>query len=159
MDICLELLQDGFFAAIAAIGFASISNPPLASYKYCALLAAVGHSIRYFLLQYGVHIIGAGFVASLAIGLLAIRFAPRVKCPPETFSFPALLPMIPGMYAYRTVQALVMCLVSEHETAFQHYSYLLSYNGLTCIFIVLAMVIGVSLPIFMFKGLSFSATK
>ena len=42
MTYLFNILQDGFFAAIAAIGFASISNPPRQAYKYCALIAALG---------------------------------------------------------------------------------------------------------------------
>ena len=38
MTYLFNILQDGFFAAIAAIGFASISNPPRQAYKYCASL-------------------------------------------------------------------------------------------------------------------------
>lgn len=109
MTYLFNILQDGFFAAIAAIGFASISNPPRQAYKYCALIAALGHATRYVLTHnaYGeMHLIGASFIASLVIGVLTVFLAPRAKCPAETFSFPALLPMIPGMYAYRTIEAL-----------------------------------------------------
>lgn len=159
MMFLLEILQDGFFAAVAAVGFSAIAHPPRAAYKYCALIAAVGHCIRFMLMENGTHIITAAFVASLSVGMLAILIAPRVKCPPETFSFPSLLPMIPGMYAYRTVQALVLCLMQKEEVFFNHYMYLLVYNGLTAIIIVLGMVVGVTIPIFLFKRLSFSATK
>ena len=112
MTYLFNILQDGFFAAIAAIGFASISNPPRQAYKYCALIAALGHATRYVLTHnaYGeMHLIGASFIASLVIGVLTVFLAPRAKCPAETFSFPALLPMIPGMYAYRTIEAGRTC--------------------------------------------------
>ena len=32
---------------MAAVGFASISNPPRRAYPCCAILAAVGHALRY----------------------------------------------------------------------------------------------------------------
>ena len=73
MTYLFNILQDGFFAAIAAIGFASISNPPRQAYKYCALIAALGHATRYVLTHnaYGeMHLIGASFIASLVIGVL-----------------------------------------------------------------------------------------
>ena len=100
-----------------------------------------------------------GLLASLVIGVLTVFLAPRAKCPAETFSFPALLPMIPGMYAYRTIEALLLCLTNQEEQAFNHYFYLLSYNGLTCTFIILGMVVGATLPIFLFKNTSFKATR
>lgn len=158
----INIIQDGFFAAIAAIGFASISNPPKRAYACCAVIAAAGHATRYILTNngfYHFHIILASTLAAFVIGLLAVFLAPKAKCPAETCFFPALLPMIPGMYAYRTIGALLLCLYHQEEDVFSHYLYLLTYNGFTCVFIVLGMVIGATVPIFMFKNMSFQATR
>lgn len=158
--LLIGIIQDGFFAAIAAIGFGSISNIPYKAFKGCALLAALGHMTRYILV-YGadIHIIYASFIASLVIGMSSILATKWWRCPAESFSFPALLPMIPGMYAYRTVQALINCLENNAEKEFNHYFYLLNYNWMMCVIIVVVMVIGVTIPIFAFKKTSFQATK
>ena len=120
-DILINFLEDGLFAAIAAIGFSSISNTPHRAYLTCAVIAAAGHSIRYVLTlpEFGcIHVIPASTIASFAIGLLAVLFSSRIKCPAEVCFFPALLPMIPGMYAYRTIEALLSCLnVPDNEMA------------------------------------------
>ena len=161
-EILINIVEDGLFAAIAAIGFSSISNTPRRAYLTCALIAAVGHSIRYVLTLsgfIGMHIIAAGTVASFIIGVLAVLFSSRIKCPAEVCFFPALLPMIPGMYAYRTIEALLACLYHTREDIFQYYFYLLTFNGLTCTFIILGMVIGATVPVFFFKKLSFAATR
>ncbi len=155
----IEILSDGLFASIAAIGFASISNPPRRIYPYCALVAAVGHALRFVLTSLGMHIIPASSLAAFSIGLLAVLLSPRFKSPAETCFFPALLPMIPGMYAYRTFAALLFCMKNNEESIFNHYFYLFSYNGLTCALIVLGMVIGVNIPIFLLKNTSFQATR
>ena len=115
MSIILDILEDGVFAALAAIGFAAISNPPRMAFKYCALIAAMGHVGRYCLMNLlGLGIVSASLSGALVIGLMSIIMAPRVKCPPETFCFPALLPMIPGIYAYRSVQAFVLALSTDN---------------------------------------------
>lgn len=161
-DIRISILEDGLFAAIAAIGFSSISNTPRRAYLTCGLIAAAGHTIRYVLTTPAIgmlHIIPASALASFAIGVLAVLFAPRIKCPAEVCFFPALLPMIPGMYAYRTIEALLSCLYHTQEDAFEHYFYLLAYNGLTCSFIILSLVVGATVPVFLFKKLSFTATR
>lgn len=158
----MSIVEDGLFAAIAAIGFSSISNTPRRAYLTCALIAAAGHSIRYVLTLPelgGMHIIPASTLASFAVGVLAVLFASRIKCPAEVCFFPALLPMIPGMYAYRSIEALLSCLYHTEEEIFGHYFYLLAYNGLTCSFIILGMVIGATAPVFLFKKLSFTATR
>lgn len=161
-DILINIMEDGLFAAIAAIGFSSISNTPRRAYLACALIAAAGHAVRYVLTlpeSGGMHIIPASTAAAFTIGILAVLFASRIKCPAEVCFFPALLPMIPGMYAYRTIEALISCLYHTQENAFGHYFYLLVYNGLTCSFIILGMVVGATIPVFIFKKLSFTATR
>ena len=40
-----------------------------------------------------------------------------------------------------------------------HYLYLLVNNGLNAAFIVLALVVGATLPVFLFKKISFQATR
>lgn len=157
-----EFLQDAFFAAIAAIGFAAISNPPKRAYLYCAIIAAVGHSARFLMMQdslLGLHIVIASTLAALIVGVLAVLLSPVAHTPAETCLFPSLLPMIPGIYAYKTFGGLVMCLYHGSEEAFDHYFYLFVSNGLTCLFILLGMVIGATIPIFMFKNISFQATR
>lgn len=158
----IDIFEDGLFAAIAAIGFSSISNTPRRAYLTCGLIAAAGHAIRYMLMSSqmcGMHIVAATTLASFAVGVLAVLFAGRIHCPAEVCFFPALLPMIPGMYAYRTIEALLLCLTHSGETHFMYYLYLLTYNGLTCTFIILGMVIGATVPVFLFKKLSFTATR
>lgn len=157
-----EFLQDGFFAAIAAIGFAAISNPPKRAYLYCALIAAIGHSARFLMMHeslLGLHIVIASAIAALLVGLLAVLLSPVARTPAETCLFPSLLPMIPGIYAYKTFGGLVMCLYHGHEGEFSHYFYLFASNGLTCLFILLGMVVGATLPIFLLKNISFQATR
>jgi len=96
------MIFDGFFAAIASVGFAVISNPPRKAILVSALLAAVGHGLRYFLLHStSLDIASASFIAAFSIGMLSILFAKMIHCPAEVFSFPSLLPMIPGMFAYK----------------------------------------------------------
>lgn len=161
-DILINIFEDGLFAAIAAIGFSSISNTPRRAYLTCGLIAAAGHAIRYVLTspEFGaMHIIPASALASFAVGVLAVLFASRMKCPAEVCFFPALLPMIPGMYAYRTIEAVLSCLYHTQESLFGHYFYLLAYNGLTCSFIIIALVGGATVPVFLFKKLSFTATR
>ena len=161
-ELLINIFEDGLFAAIAAIGFSSISNTPRRAYLTCGLIAAAGHAVRYVLMLPqlgGMHIILASTIASFTIGVLAVLFAPRIKCPAEVCFFPALLPMIPGMYAYRSFGAMVMCILGEREAEFNHYFYLFASNGFTCVAILLGMVAGATVPMFIFKKISFQATR
>lgn len=158
MDV-LTLFEDMLFSGVAAVGFASINNSPRRALKYCALSAAIGHCLRTILMHYGIHIIFASLLAAFAIGVVAIPLARSVKSSPASVSFPSMLPMIPGMYAYRTVQGLIMCLASTTQDDYLHYLYVMCNNGFTCLLILAALVFGVILPTFIFQKLTFSATK
>ncbi len=144
----IDILQDGVFAAIAAIGFGSISNVPVQAFKGCALLAAAGHATRFVLTHTcGWGLIPAAFLGALVIGFLAPRASRHWRIPAEALAFPALLPMIPGMYAYRAVEGLLQCIMCKTEAAFNHAFYLFSYNGMVCVITVILMVLGVTIPI------------
>ena len=49
--IAADILLDGFFAAVAAVGFGAVSDPPMRAFPRIALLAAVGHALRFCLMN------------------------------------------------------------------------------------------------------------
>lgn len=158
-----QILQDALFAAIAAIGFSSVSRPPVRAYAWCAVMAAIGHSARFWLMNAdfgaGMHIVTATFAASFLVGTLAVFLSPVVSAPAETCLFPALLPMIPGIYAYKAFGAFAMCVLGSGQEAFGYYSYQLACNGFSCVCILLGMAVGATLPVFLFEKISFQATR
>ena len=105
-----------------------------------------------------INIILASTAAAFVIGLIAVLLAPVVRVPAEACLFPSLLPMIPGMYAYRTIEALISCVGSSSPSNIGSL-YELMFNSTTCLLIVLGMVIGANIPIFLFKKISFQATR
>lgn len=112
-----EILQDGFLAAVAAMGFGAVSVPPRRAFAPIMILAAVGHAFRFVLMNYlGVDIAGASLLASVLIGLLSYCFGRWwVHCPMTVMYIPALLPMVPGMYAYRSVLSFVQFIVHHKD--------------------------------------------
>ena len=63
------------------------------------------------LLAYSVPIVPANFLSRLTIGILSEADAFWKKTPSETLAFPALLPMIPGMYCDVLIYNLLMALL------------------------------------------------
>ena len=51
--IAADILLDGFFAAVEAVGFGAVSDPPMRAFPRIALLAAVGHALRFCLMNCG----------------------------------------------------------------------------------------------------------
>lgn len=160
-DVVQAAIADGLFAAVAAIGFAIISNPPRKALIICALLACIGHGVRYFLMHStGLMLdqVTASTIAGFAIGLLAVPFAMRIHCPAECFAFPSLLPMVPGMFAYKAIRDLINIVRLPDEYTMEYVSRFFSNASLT-ILVMFGMVAGCIIPIFIFHRQSFSVTR
>lgn len=157
----IELLTDGIFAAMAGIGFGAISNPPKRAFVPIAILAAVGHALRYALMNYlGFDIATASVLASFAIGMLSIALGARVHCPITILYIPALLPMIPGMYAYRAVFSLIMFLHNLNNPVMEEeYLHLFLVNGVITGTVIFNLAVGATIPFFLFQERIFKMTR
>ncbi len=156
----IDYLVYGFFAAIAAAGFSSISNPPKKAIFISALLASIGYSFRYFLLENTpVDITFATFFAAFTIGMGSMFFAKLAHIPAEVFSFPSLLPMIPGMYAYKTILSFIYFMKNDDEIILQQMITEIFKNGLTAFGVITALVVGVAIPLFIFYEHSYMVTR
>jgi len=95
----------------------------------------------------------AAGVAGLVIGCVSIPLSTKIKSPAETLSFPALLPMVPGKFAYGSIQSLVELLAHKaDDDLFNHYFALFNFNWITCTLTIMAMVVGVTIPLFAFRN-------
>lgn len=161
IDLIIDILLDGLFAAVAAIGFGAISDPGVRTFPLIALLAAVGHALRYTLINHaGVDIVTASLAASVTMGLLSLPLGKSCHTPMTCLLIPALLPMVPGMYAYRSVFALIM-LIQNVDSNIELLDYLEQFTVNSA---VTGMVIGVlaggaTLPVLIFKKQAFSMTR
>ena len=135
--IAADIFVDGFFAAVAAIGFGAISDPPLRAFPSIALLAAAGHALHFGLWLGG-----------------------RIYCPTTVLSIPALLPMVPGIYAYKTVFALIMLMqhTAESDAARQYMDAFL-LNATVTVSVVFMLAVGSTVPILLFRRRAFSLTR
>lgn len=160
MNYVSSIFFDGLFAAAASAGFAVILNPPRKAIFISAFLAASGHSLRYFLMNSTpLDITCATFISAFAIGMGSMLCAKLVHLPAEIFSFPSLLPMVPGMYAYKTILSLISFMKSNDETLLLHMITEIFQNGLTTIGIMTSLVVGAAIPLFMFYEQSFRMTR
>lgn len=161
MMLIVDLLLDGLFAALAAMGFGAISDPPLKAYRSIALLAAVGHALRFFLMTIcGVNIAIGSLCASLTIGFGALWLGKRIRTPITVLSIPALLPMIPGKYAYNMFFAQIMFLQNLGSTEGQQkYMEMFFFNTMVAVTVIFVLAAGATLPILLFPKRTFSLTR
>jgi uncharacterized membrane protein YjjB (DUF3815 family) len=144
MTLLLSLLNDAFFSAIPAVGFAMLFNVPKRFLSYCAIAGAVGHSSRTLLLSIDMPIEWATFVAAAIVGVLTISFAKRHMAPPLMYAVAAVIPMIPGTYAFNTMIALVQ-MTSQAQISAELTAAVIT-NGLKTVFILGALAVGLAMP-------------
>jgi len=157
----VDILSDGFFAAVAAIGFGAVSDPPMRAFPYIAALAAVGHALRFCLMNGpGVDIASASLCASFVIGMGSLWFGARVRCPMTVLYIPALLPMVPGMYAYKIVFSSIMFMQNLSDpVAGERYMQQLLLNAVVTCSVIFMLALGATLPIFLFSDRAYSLTR
>jgi len=140
----LTLLQDFGLAAVPAVGFAMIFNVPKEALKYCAVLGAIGHSLRFALFKMGsLPIELATLIAAAVVSLIGIYWAQKWRAHPKVFTVAAVIPMIPGVYTFTALLAMV-------EIERKGYSEALLQtaldNGLKALVIIAALAVGLALP-------------
>lgn len=107
IDIIVMLLQDAFWSALAAVGFAVLFNVPPRYLPACAGCAAFSHAFRALMMHFGIPIEFATLFAATALGFIALLLANRLRSPAMLFAIPGIIPMIPGSFAYRAMIGLV----------------------------------------------------
>jgi len=157
----IDIIVDGLLAAIAGIGFGAISHPPRRAFVYIGILSAVGHALRFYLMkEVQVDIATASFCASLTIGFLTLWFGRVSYCPMTVLYIPALLPMVPGMYAYKSIFALIMFMQHQKESILaERYMRELFSNALVTFSTVFLLALGATLIIFLNPGKAYSMTR
>ncbi|TFH91471.1 hypothetical protein ELS82_11395 [Vibrio ouci] len=143
LDLLFGLLNDMFFAAIPAVGFALVFNVPQKALVYCALGGAIGHGSRYLMMHFGIPIEWATFFAAIIVSMVGIHWSARFLAHPKVFTVAALIPMVPGVFAFKAMIALV-------ELNNQGYSpelvAMLMENFLKAMFIIAGLAVGLAMP-------------
>ncbi|RDU64698.1 threonine/serine exporter family protein [Helicobacter sp. MIT 14-3879] len=159
MQIFVSAIIDGCFAAVAGLGFAYACNPPKRTLLISALLAAIAHAFRFYMQQNNFGITSATFFSAFSVGILGLIFAKKLKCPTEIITFPAILPMIPGMYAYRTILSIVSFSSSNDINTQYKLLVEITNNLITTLSVALAIAVGISISLLIFYEQSFMMTR
>ncbi|NLK67303.1 MAG: threonine/serine exporter [Campylobacteraceae bacterium] len=149
---------DVIFAAIAGFGFSYANKPPKRILFFCALLGGFGYAIRLVLLGFLNYTL-ATFISALFVGFFAVFVAKKVRTPIEVLAFPSLLPMIPGLFAYKAMLAIFRFIEADGAEEKSHYLVEIFNNGITAISAVFALAVGISVVILFFYEESFTMTR
>lgn len=159
--IILDILSDAVFAALAGVGFGAISDPPMRAFRFIAPLAAIGHACRYCLMTFaGVDISTGSLAGALLIGFGSLWFGKVAHTPMTVLYIPALLPMIPGRFAYNMVFSQIMFMQNlDNPTECARYMEMFFSNSMVTCTVVFMLAAGATLPMFLFPKRAHSLTR
>lgn len=144
----LNLLELAVWSGVAAIGFGVLFNIPRKTILIVFLLGFVAGFVKFLLLDFNVNIILATLVSASLVGVLSSPLAHKIHHPPVVFSIPPIIPMLPGYYAYETVLSVVsFTFMQQGNPERIKLIDAIFYNGFTMIFVLIAITVGVSLPL------------
>lgn len=153
-DTLLFLLRDAFWSAIAAVGFAVLFHVPRHALWGCAVAGALGHAIRTGLIQAtGMPIEAATLCAATAVGFWGELLARHYHIPRLVFTVPGVIPMVPGVFAYRTMTGIFEIIGIADLTPLEGVETLLStaVNAIRTGLILAAIAIGIIAPNLLFR--------
>ena len=154
------LIEKGFWAGFAALGFAVLFNVPQRTLIIIWAMGAIGGLTKFLLLGFGVNIVLSSLAGASLIGVLSVYAAHNKQAPPLVFSIPSVIPMVPGAFAYRMMLGCME--LAGTPTDSQSYLKTLAEttnNGLKAVFILIALSAGVAIPMLVTRKDSFKRIK
>jgi uncharacterized membrane protein YjjB (DUF3815 family) len=142
-----EWLEKGICLGFAAIGFAVLFNVPKRTLGVIYGIAALGGLLKFCLIAHGTGLVFAALCGSSSIGFLSVLAAHYRKAPPITFAIPALIPMIPGFFAYKAMVGVMQLTVEKDQNQYTKLFFETVNNGLTAWFVMVALAVGVAVPL------------
>ncbi|MCK9640472.1 MAG: threonine/serine exporter family protein [Prolixibacteraceae bacterium] len=156
----INILEKGFWAGLAALGFAILFNVPQRTLLVIWAMGALGGLLKFLLLGLEINIVLASLAGASLIGILSVYAAHNKHAPPLVFSIPSVIPMVPGAFAYRMMLGC-MELVGTSSNLESYLKTLAetTNNGLKAIFILIALSAGVAIPMLVTRKDTFKRIK
>jgi uncharacterized membrane protein YjjB (DUF3815 family) len=142
----LALLEKGIWAGFAVLGFAVLFNVPVRTLLAIWVLGLLGGLTKFVLMGADVNIIIASFLGASLIGILSIPLAHKIHSPPLIFSIPAVIPMVPGAFAYKMMLGFIKIASHTSEAGMEQVLTDTFQFGIKVMLILLSLSVGVAAP-------------
>jgi uncharacterized membrane protein YjjB (DUF3815 family) len=141
------LLEKGIWLGCAGIGFGVLFNVPRRTLATIYVIAALGGLLKFYIISFELGLVFATFCGASLIGFLSVFAAHYRKAPPMTFYLPALIPMVPGFFAYKAMVGVMKLTAEKNLEAYPKLFFETLNNGLSALFIILALSAGAAIPL------------
>ena len=148
----IDIAAKAFWCGTAAAGFGILFNTPTNALLPVWLGGFISGLIKFSVLNplIGLGIVGASFLGALASGLVIVLIANWQNLPPLIIAIPSVIPLVPGVFAYKTLLGLMKL---THVMGDDYTATLSStvHFGLKTLFVVLGICLGIVIPIQLFR--------
>lgn len=100
-------MTDYLIAFFAPISFGVVFNVRLKSFFYCGLVGLIAWSLYQYTFNHTNSPFIATFFGSTAVGISSELLARLFKVPALSFSVPGVIPLVPGVSAYKTANFVI----------------------------------------------------
>ena len=146
----ITILGKAFWCGWSALGFSILFNVPPRTLFAIWVLGALGGFLKFTMLQLSAGVVFASFTAAMAVGFSCIPIAHFRHAPPMIFAIPAVIPMVPGVFAYRFMLGL-MKLTGNIGSDYNDILAETINNGARTLFIIMSLAIGVAVPMHLMR--------
>jgi len=146
------VLENSAWAGVAALGFAVLFNVPPRALAAATLNGSTAFAARAGLigLHFGSLELSTLYAASLT-SLLGVLWARRHQTPAALIVIPAVIPLVPGAMAFRTIKGLLALTTQAQPDPALLAS--VASSGLKTLLVVGSIALGVALPSLLLRRL------
>ena len=146
----MTIILKAFWCGWGAVGFGILFNVPPRTLFTLYIGGAIGGMLKFSLLKLTFGVVLASFAGASVIGILSIPMAHFRHVPPMIFAIPSVIPLIPGIFAYRTMLGLIKLsgsIGTDYNTIISE----TVNNGVKTLFIIMSLAMGVAIPMHLMR--------
>ena len=144
------ILTKSFWCGWGALGFGILFNVPPRTLFAIWIGGAIGGLLKFSMLQLTFGVVLASFGGALAVGFSSIPIAHIRHVPPMIFAIPSVIPLIPGVFAYRTMLGM-MKLTGAIGPDYDRIIAETVNNGSKTLFVIMSLAMGVAVPMHLMR--------
>lgn len=132
-------------------GIAILFNVPRRVLIACAAGGAIGYTTQILLVEAGFEIIPATLVGATLVGFWATLMARYYRMPAVIFSISGAIPLVPGVFAFRTMIFILRIANAQNQEALEYALLQAMQNGIITGLSLAALAVGIAAPTLLFE--------
>ncbi|OOS05515.1 Uncharacterized membrane protein YjjB, DUF3815 family [Moraxella cuniculi DSM 21768] len=138
-----QVIEKIALSCLITLGWSLMFTLPRRYIVHCIMVTAVGFGLKLLMAAMGIHLAVATFFGAMSGSFLGVYFSQRYGLPPKALIVPSLICMMPGIAAYKAMVSMVQ--IGYFGFSLELFL-LMMRHFFDAIFIISALVLGLSIP-------------